>query len=203
VIDDRLRATKDRCARSLVSRLPPAVTPGRLTAVAAFAGLGSGVLAAQGMRWWSLAAWLAGRTIDGLDGTVARLRGQASDRGGYLDLMGDTLGYTAVPLGIAVAADTPGVWAACAVLLGSFYLNTMSWTLLAAVAEKRGSGAAARGQRTTVHMPTGLIEGTETIVLFALMLAMPGQARFWFWFMAALVGATVVQRLVWAWRSLT
>ena len=95
-----------------------------------------------------------------------------------------------------------GIWVACAVLLATFYVNTMSWTFLAAVAEKRGVGAATSGERTTVHMPTGLIEGVETIVLFTIMLAFPTHAAVLFWLMAALVAITIGQRLVWAMRSL-
>ena len=121
--------------------------------------------------------------------------------GGCLDLMGDTVGYAAVPLGVAAAHGDARVWAACAVLLASFYLNTMSWTLLSAIAEKRRVGAGTRGEQTTIHMPAGLIEGAETIVLFSLMLALPDQALASFWVMAMLVAVTILQRVGWASRT--
>lgn len=186
----------------MAARLPDAVLPGHLTAMSFVACVGAGALAAGGLRWWALAAWLIGRFLDGLDGAVARRRGRSSDLGGYLDLMADTIGYAAVPIGLAVAQDDAAVWAACAVMLATFYVNTMSWTLLSAIAEKRSAGASARGERTSVHMPAGLVEGAETIVLFSLMLALPDQAQLLFWTMAALVAVTVVQRLVWARESL-
>lgn len=198
MIDDRLRAAKDRVVEPLATRLPRSVTPGRLTATSMLGGIAAGVLAAGGWRWWAVGAWLVGRLLDGLDGAVARRLGRQSDLGGYLDLMADTVGYVAVPLGVAAWHDDPVVWAACAVLLASFYLNTMSWTLLSAIAEKRATGAAARGERTTVHMPTGLVEGAETIVLYTLVLALPAPAVWWFWSMAALVVVTIVQRVWWA-----
>jgi phosphatidylglycerophosphate synthase len=202
VIDGRLRGVKDRLVDPVAGRLPAGVSPGRLTLASLAVGLAAAALAAGGMRWWALAAWLVGRVLDGIDGAVARRRGCQSDLGGYLDLMGDTVGYTAIPLGIAISQHDARVWVACAVLLGSFYLNTMSWTLLSAIAEKRSRGATAHGERTTVHMPSGLVEGTETIVLFSLMLALPTQALVLFWAMATLVAITVVQRVVWAWRSI-
>lgn len=202
MIDGRLRGVKDRVVEPVAARLPVAVSAGRLTAASLASCLAAASLAASGWRWWSLTAWLFGRLLDGVDGAVARRRGRQGDLGGYLDLMGDTVGYTAIPLGIAISQHDARVWAACAVLLGTFYLNTMSWTLLSAIAEKRSRGAAARGEPTTVHMPTGLVEGAETIVLFSLVLALPAQARALFWVMAALVAVTVVQRVVWASRSL-
>jgi phosphatidylglycerophosphate synthase len=202
MIDHRLRLTKDRVIDPVAAMVPAAVTPTGLSAVAVVGGVGAGVLAATGWRWWSLVVWLASRVVDGVDGALARRRGAQSDLGGYLDLLGDTVSYAAVPLGIAVAADEVAVWAACAGLLASFYVNSMSWTLLAAVAEKRGAGAASRGERTTLHMPAGLVEGAETIVLFSLMLALPDAAQVLFWGMAVLVGITIVQRVVWARRSL-
>ncbi|MEO6122407.1 MAG: hypothetical protein ABIR32_01760 [Ilumatobacteraceae bacterium] len=73
----------------------------------------------------------------------------------------------------------------------------MSWTYISAVAAKRAAGAGSDRERTSIHMPTGLIEGTETIVLFTLMLAVPNLALGWFIVMSVLVAATVLQRSLW------
>jgi phosphatidylglycerophosphate synthase len=202
VIDERLRAAKDRIVAPIVDRIPPSVAPGVLTAAAAITGVAAGVGAAVGWRWWSVGAWAASRLLDGVDGALARARRSQTDRGGYLDLLGDTLGYAAVPLGLAVHLDELGVWAACAVLLASFYLNTMSWTLLAAIIEKRGNADAVGERRTTVAMPAGLVEGAETILFYAAMLLFPAYAPVLFVAMAALVAVTVAQRIVWAVRHL-
>ena len=193
---------KDRIVEPVVRRLPSAVTPGRLTLVSLVGGAAAGLLAASGWQWWALAAWLVSRLFDGLDGAVARRSGSQSDLGGYLDLMADAVGYIAVPLGVAAAQDERSSWVACAVLLASFYVNVMSWALLSAIAAKRAAGDAAPSALTTLHMPVGLIEGAETIVLFAVMLAWPGGAQVVCWVMAALVVVTVVQRLAWAARAL-
>lgn len=203
MIDQKLREVKDRAidpvVRVLVARRVGAgwfTTAGLLTSVA------TGVLAWRGFTWWALAAFLAGRVFDSVDGAVARRAGTASDLGGYLDQLADTVGYAAVPLGLAAGAGTTAVWAGCAVLLASFYVNIVSWAYLAALAEKRGAGAAAQGSATSIVMPTGLVEGAETVVLYIAMLALPGWLPGWFWLMAALVVLTVGQRLSWALRHL-
>lgn len=202
MIDRRLRVAKDIVVQPLARRLDGRVPPMVLTLLAGVAGVGGGVAAGFGLQWSALSVWLLGRVFDGLDGAVARRSGRQSDLGGYLDLMGDTIGYAAVPIGIAVARDDQAVWIACAVLLAAFYVNTMSWTLLAAIAEKRGAGADRHDERTSVHMPPGLVEGAETIVFFAMMLAVPGRAAELFVIMAVLVVITIGQRVGWAVRHL-
>lgn len=202
MIDRTLRTTKDRVVGPAARMVAGHVGPGWLTMLSLAGGLGGGVAAGFGLRWEAVALWLLGRVFDGLDGAVARDGDRQSDLGGYMDMMADTVGYAAVPIGIATAQASVGTWTWCAVLLATFYANTMSWTYLAAIAEKRGDGAGATGERTTIHMPAGLVEGAETIVLFVLMLSFPDRAIWWFSAMAGLVGITVIQRVVWAVRSL-
>lgn len=202
MLDIALRPTKDRLLAGTVAVIAPRVAPGVLTA-------GSLVvtLAAAGAAWagWPVAAlfgWLVGRVLDGLDGPVARHRGSASDLGGYLDTMADTVGYVALPLGVAAGIDRPSGWVTVAVLMGSFWLNGMSWAYLAAILEKRGAGAAATGESTTVTMRPALIEGTETIVLFSVFTALPAIAPWVFAAMAAGVAVGIAQRVLWAARHL-
>ncbi|MGE0307646.1 MAG: CDP-alcohol phosphatidyltransferase family protein [Acidimicrobiia bacterium] len=202
MIDSALRTAKDRLVGPAARGIAGHIGPGWLTALSLAGGIGGGIAAGFGMRWQAVAVWLLGRVFDGLDGAVAREGDRQSDLGGYLDMMADTIGYAAVPIGIAVAQGSVGTWTWCAVLLATFYANTMSWTYLAAIAEKRGGGAGHTWERTTVHMPTGLVEGAETVLLFVLMLSFPDQAIWWFSAMAALVGVTVIQRVVWAIRKL-
>ncbi len=202
MIDRTLRTTKDRLLDPVARAVAGHIGPNWLTALSLTCGVGAGVAAGFSLRWPAVAVWLLGRLFDGLDGGVARQRGRQTDLGGYLDIMADTLGYAAVPIGVATAQASTGTWTWCAVLLATFYVNTMSWTYLAAIAEKRGHGAAQQHERTTVHMPAGLIEGAETIVLFAIMLSFPDRTLWWFAGMAGLVAATVIQRIVWAVRNL-
>lgn len=202
MLDLRLRPIKERALDGAARRLAPHVPAGALT------GLSLGAtLAAAGAAWagWPLLAvtgWLVGRLLDGLDGPVARARGTETDLGGYLDQMADTIGYTAIPLGVALAVDDRATWVAVAVLLGVLYVNAISWTYPAAVLEKRGAGAKATGELTSVTMPPALIEGTETIVIYTLFLAFPAWSTWLFGLMAVLVTVNLGQRIVWARQAL-
>ena len=202
MLDRSLRTVKDRALHPVAARLARRVSAGWLTALALVAGLATAGAAAADWRVGAVLLWWLSRLLDGLDGPVARARGRQRDLGGYLDILGDSVGYAAIPIGIAVGQGRSAVWIACAVLMAAFYLNTLSWTYLAAVAEKRATGASATGETTSVHMPTGLVEGTKTIVLFTIMLAWPGLSVLWFVTMAAMVGVTILQRVAWAARNL-
>ena len=205
MLDRHLRSTKDRIARPLVRVLSPWLPPLVLTGMSLVVGVGAGLAAVAGLTWISLGAWWFSRIADGLDGAVARARDGSSDLGGYLDVLGDTVVYASIPLGVAFGVDDRSVWIATGVLLATFYVNAVSWLFLSAVIERRT--ARATGHRsssgpTTIVMPAGVIEGTETIVLFTLLLAFPDHAVFWCSSMAALVGFNVLQRLHWARRNL-
>ena len=142
----------------------------------------------------AVACWLAGRTFDGLDGAVARRNGTASDLGGYSDLLLDTVGYAAVPLGVASGTDDRTTWVVTAVLIATFYVNSVSWLMLSALLEKRANGTERRGEQTSVTMPVGLIEGAETIVIFTIALAIPSIAAWCFGVMAVGVTLSILQR---------
>lgn len=203
MIDQKLREAKDRAIDPVVRGLVALrVGAGWFTAAGLITSLAAGALAWRGLTWWALAAFIAGRVFDSIDGAVARRAGTANDLGGYLDQLADTVGYAAVPLGLAAGIGTVEVWAACAVLVASFYVNIVSWAYLSALAEKRGAGATVQGAATSIVMPTGLVEGAETVVLYIAMLAFPGWLPGWFWVMTALVAVTVVQRVAWAVRRL-
>jgi phosphatidylglycerophosphate synthase len=118
--------------------------------------------------------------------------------GGYLDIVTDFVVYAAVPLGIAAALESQGIaaWGACALLVSSFYVNAVTWLHLAALLEKRGEGAAATGERTSITMPEGLVAGSETALFYGLFLLLPAQAPRLFLVMAALVLATALHRVV-------
>ena len=201
MLDRSLRPRKTTVLAPVTARLRsvPALA---LTGIGLVVGLGAAVLAALGLWLPALLAWLANRAIDGIDGEVARASGTASDRGGYLDLAADATVYAAIPLGVATGIGTGGAWTAAAVLLGAFYVNIVTVTTLAAIQEKRAAGAAARGEPTSITLPVGLIEGTETIILFALILAAPSFAVWSMALMAAAVAVTAVGRVASAWPTL-
>ncbi|MCD9624246.1 CDP-alcohol phosphatidyltransferase family protein [Rhabdothermincola salaria] len=202
MFDQRLRRTNEALVGPLASRVGRIIGPGAVTAAAFVLTVAAASAAWAGLAWLAVAAWLASRLLDGLDGAVARARGGATDLGGYLDMVLDTVGYALVPIGVALWLDTRAGWISLAVMLAAFYVNTISWTYLSALAEKRAAGAASTGELTSITMPPALVEGAETIVVFTVFLAFPSAAPLIFSVMAGAVLVGVVQRGVWARRHL-
>lgn len=198
MLDRFLRGVKDRVLSSTLVRAVLWLHPNVITAISVVPGAAAAVFAAQ-QRWGAaIALFATNRVIDGLDGLVARMTGKQSDLGGYLDIMVDFVVYAALPIGIWVGAGHPDAWATVT-LLASFYINAASWMYLSALLEKRG-----RSDRsvTSVAMPRGIIEGTETIAFFVAFMALPQFSYRLFIAMAGLtlLGATL--RLLWAIRKL-
>ncbi len=199
MLDRWLRVPKEQILAALVPPLER-VHPTTITVVAAGVGLAAAGAAAASLYLPALGLWLLNRTLDGLDGTVARRTGKQSDIGGYLDILLDFVVYAAIPLGLAYAAGSLAAWAAVAVLLAAFYVNAGSWLYLAALLEKRNAGAAAQGELTTVTMPPALIEGTETVIFYIVLLLFPAWLVPFALTMAALTLFSSVQRVWWAAR---
>lgn len=202
MIDKLLRGPKEVALRPIALNLARSIHPTTVTLAAFGAGLAAGVAVWQQAYALGAALWLLNRVLDGLDGTVARIHGKQSDLGGYVDIVLDTVIYALIPLALVLSAPSAAGWLSLAVLLSSFYVNGASWMFLAALLEKRNRGAAAQGELTTITMPAGIVEGTETVVFYTLFLLLPGAAVALFWTMALLVFATVGQRLLWARRAL-
>lgn len=202
MFDAQLRGLKDSLLYPL-AQIFKKTQPSTLTFIGLAWGLLAGLCAA--IAWYPLALvlWFLNRIFDGLDGFVARVFNKKSDRGAYLDLVADFIVYTAIPLGLAWSRADPSTWAATAFLLGSFYINAISWLGLALI-EAKHSAEDVKEQnipQTGLPMPRGLMEGFETIVLFSLFLILPNQAFWLFALGASLVLISALQRLIWALRG--
>jgi phosphatidylglycerophosphate synthase len=202
MVDKALREPKESLLAPLVQGPLRQIHPTAVTLLAAGVGIAAAIAAWQGAYWPAIGLWALNRVLDGLDGTLARITNQQSDLGAYLDILLDHLIYALVPFGLALAAGTPAAFIALAVLLTSFYINGAAWMYMAAILEKRNAGAAARGELTSITMPSALIEGTETVVFYSLFLLFPAALVPLFWLMAALVFVTIGQRVIWAVRTL-
>lgn len=198
--DAFLRRQKDRLMTPVAGSTFAAIHPNLISVVAMVIGLGSG-LAIMGQWYWvGLLLWAINRIMDGLDGVVARVHQKQSDFGGYLDLFLDFIIYLAVPIAfVAASPTTTNLWAGL-FLLTSYVLNTISWTTLAALLEKRQRQTVNR--LTSMEMPTGLIEGAETILFYTLFYLLPGYIAILFTVMSILVLFTASQRVWWAYRHL-
>lgn len=200
MFDPALRPLKD-AALAPLARLLDAVPPAALTGAGLAAGLGAAWAGFRGAWTLGFGLWVACRILDGLDGLVARRRGEASDLGGLLDLLADFVVYAAIPIGLALRPGAPPeLPVTVAILLGVFYVNTASWMIPSALLERRGRGARVTGEPTAITIPEGLVSGTETIVFYALFFLLPEGQLLLVQAMAALTAVTVLQRLVWAVR---
>lgn len=202
MLDPLTRPLKDRILDPVARTAARWATPDLVTCASLAAGAVAAVFAWHGNWITALLAWLANRVLDGLDGSVARVSGRQSDFGGYLDIVVDFVVYAILPLAIAAHAGNTRLWIAASIMLASFYVNAASWMYLSALLEKRGAGARARGEETSVTMPEGLIGGTETTVLYTLFLLAPGDAMPLFLLTAVLVTITLSQRVAWGARFL-
>ncbi len=199
MLDRRLRQIKDRVLDPTAQAIGHRIHPTTISVVGFCVGMGAVAAAASGAYALGLTLWLLNRALDGLDGAVARASAQQTDLGGYLDLLFDFGVYALVPLGLALHVNASAVWLALALLLSSFYVNAASWMLLSALLEKRARSTVSQ---TSVAMPGGLIEGTETILFYVSFYLLPGYLAVLYLLMASLVLLTVFQRGVWAAQAL-
>jgi phosphatidylglycerophosphate synthase len=145
----------------------------------------------------ALVAILGNRLADGLDGAVARANG-LTDFGGYLDIVGDFIFYSAVVFGCALARPENAL--AAAFLIFSFVGTGASFLAYAAIAARRGITTEVRGAKSLYYLG-GQTEGTETIAVLVAFCLWPA----WFAEIAYVFGAlcwlTTATRTAAAWRT--
>ncbi|ELR22768.1 CDPalcohol phosphatidyltransferase [Acanthamoeba castellanii str. Neff] len=231
MLDQELRLLKERFLQPLVGRIARlGLTPNQLTLISFVLGILAGHFCLEGRLNTALVLWWLNRVVDGVDGAVARHLRRQTDFGGYLDIICDFIVYTTIPIDLAFfqvtsacsnatidvpsrgcgfkAADGtswgPLFWllASLSFLLGTYFINAASLFMLGGILEKRNLGAQTRGEKTTLTMPVGLIEGTETIIFYSLFIALPQHLTALFVLFGSLVAVTILQRLRWAYRHL-
>ncbi len=170
------------------------VRPAHLTATGlAVTLVGSVWLATGGVVYGALII-LAGSALDGLDGSVARASGTASDRGALLDSVFDRIGETSMFAAcsfwlasrLSPAEGDPALVVLCMLSLGASLLISY----LRAKADI--GGVEGRG---------GLMGRAERIILFTAGFLID-QVAVMLWLMAVLTWFTVFQRFVKTWRQL-
>jgi phosphatidylglycerophosphate synthase len=170
-----------------------------VTVVGLALGLAAAALVALGWSGAFVAALvLASRLADGLDGAVARARGK-SDFGGYLDIVCDFTFYGAIPLAF-VLLDPAANGVAGAFLLAAFYVNGATFLGYAILAAKHGMETRSRGEKS-LYFTAGLLEGTETILFFLLIVLVPAVFVPAAWIFGALCLLTAAARLALAVRT--
>lgn len=197
----------DKAARKLID--PPLNMVGRKLAGAGVSadlitacGFAVGLLAlpliAAELYLWALAAILANRVFDGLDGAVAR-HSQVTDFGAYLDIVCDFIFYAAVPVGFALAAPQNNAVAAI-ILVFSFVGTGSTFLGFAIMAAKRGIGTQVHGAKSFFYLG-GLTEGSETIAFFIAICLWPGAFVPLALTFAGLAWITAITRVAMSWSS--
>ena len=116
-----------------------------------------------GAEWLALVLILANRTLDGVDGVLARLVGE-TDQGAFLDISVDFIFYAGVVFGFALADPQQNALAATALLL-SFMGTAVSFLAFAIMAERRALSRITYPNKGIFYL-SGIAEGTETILFF-------------------------------------
>ncbi len=174
-------------ARILAER---GVTGGALTG--ASLGIGALCLAAIafGLNTVALILWLFNRLLDGLDGEVARLRGESSELGAFIDIVADFFVYGGFL--VALAIQHPDARLALVVLFFAYYLNGTVFLALSSTLERlKRERLTERG----LHFRRSLTEGFETILVGTLFLLLPDYVSTIAWVFAAMVFVSAAQRL--------
>jgi len=157
-------------------------------------GLGAACCAALVFQLYGLALILLGlnRIADGLDGAVARRLGP-TDAGGFLDIVLDFIFYNGFVVAFAIGA--PQVWTPAVILLLTFSGTGSSFLAFAIFAQKHGLDSRKQGPKA-FHYMQGLTEGTETILAFVLMCALPQHFALIAGVFAALCAITAATRVI-------
>ena len=234
MFDLPLRPLKDTLFTPLCTYIPLSIKPLHITLLAFISGLISCYILAFSSSTTvqpstnttlPLLFWLLNRAFDCLDGALARHRGTVSELGGFLDLLGDFIVYSLLPIAIAYGSSVGGeaIWLAVAILEATFHVNNFVLFYVAALVEKagaelkgqeagsdgkredgeKGDKARIRKELTSVSMRPAVIEGFESGVIFTLMVMFPRWIEWLNWMMAGLVAVGIGQRTVWVVRALS
>ena len=164
MIDTRLRHQLQPLFDRLGRRLHlTGVTPCQITVAAFLAGLVAGFLISRNWMGPALALlWLSG-LLDVLDGTVARISGSASNTGALMDLILDRMVEAAVILGFY--ALTPDHALAHLLFFVGVIFNFSTFLAAGVLFPNTGE--------KSMHYDPGILERTETFLLFTLMILWP------------------------------
>ena len=202
MLDQSLRVYKEELLTPIADQLLSRDHPTTITLIGFRFGVVAGIGAWQGMIGLRVLFWSLNRIFGGFDGTVARRYNKQSDVGGYIDILLDDVIYTLIVIMLAISVNTIPVYIAALFLLASYRVNAASWMYLSSLLEKRAQGAKTRGEYTSITMPPGLIEGTETVIAYFLFLLFPAYLLPMYWVFGTLVFVTVGQRIWWAVRNI-
>jgi len=162
------------------------------TAIAGILGVLAGIMFARDEEVIGLVALGLSGGLDAIDGTIARQFETATPLGGVLDLTLDRVVEVAVLLGLIWRR--PALVFPAAVVLATWYVNITVFM---------ATGAALRPTDKLIHYPPGLVERTEALLFFVLLVIATPLGSYICYAYAMLEIATAMQRMIYAWRYLT
>ena len=202
MIDKYLRPIKEKLLIPFAKVIDKYLNPNQITLIAFSFGILCSMMIIFKHPYFALIFWIFNRILDGLDGTVARLSNKQTDWGGYLDIMLDFIIYAAIPISFTSSYGNGHLdYAALAIMLAVFYINSASWMYLSALVEKKTFHNNTK-QLTSISMPTGLIEGAETIFLYGILFVFPEYLAFEFFIISGLTIIGIFQRMIWGYNNL-
>eukprot|EP01080_Neovahlkampfia_damariscottae_P000386 gene386-6800_t len=161
-----LREVKDKVF-SFVAVYLTGVDPNHITLISLFFGILCAWSACYGYYITSIVMWNLNRIFDGLDGVVARIHKKQTKYGGVLDLYIDFIVYGIVPIAVVMNYDPSyKSFIALAFCESSYCINAVGWLTISVILTEKQTNDK---KLTTIIMPTGLIEGTETYFIHQLI----------------------------------
>ncbi len=168
------------------------LSPNQITLFGLIIGFSCFIFLSLGMINTALFLFLFNRILDGIDGTMARLT-KPSDLGGVYDIISDFFVYALLPFGFILFDEKN--FLSMSLLLTSFILTCSTFLTTAWIYEKNKIQIDQISKKS-FYYSVGLIEGTETIVLFVLMFIFNEVANYIAWFFSALCFITALIRVI-------
>jgi archaetidylinositol phosphate synthase len=194
MLDARLgRMSAVRSVQSHLARVlfDAGLTASRATAAGLVLGIASGLCFAAGARPAGVLLLGMSAIFDALDGTIARECATPSQFGGICDLCADRIVEVAVLVGIVWGR--PVLHFPALLLIGTWYINITVFLATGAVTPSAGK---------VIAYPPGLVERTEAIIFFIVLVVSGGLGPMLCYGYAALEIVTAVQRFRFAWVRL-
>ncbi len=180
MFDYKLRITTPRILKHLAVLVPQSVSPNTITLLGFIIGLLCILSIITSNYLYALILFGFNRTLDALDGYIARARANDTKYGFVLDITADFFVYATIPLAMAYEIGTVLSAQIAGIMIATYYVNAGIWMSLSRVTEKESRG---------------LIEGFETILFYAAMLIFPQYFIYIGIVFAILVALTAIIRI--------
>ena len=168
------------------------ISPNQITLFSFILGIFCFIFLSLGLIYIALLFFLLNRIFDGVDGALARLK-EPTDLGGFYDIISDFLIYALLPFGFILFDNNN--FLSMSLLLTSFIGTCSTFLTTAWIFEKKKIKIEQLSQKSFFYSE-GLIEGTETIILFIFMFLFYEVANFIAWIFAILCFITSITRII-------